>query len=216
MSLGIHGHIAIIKDLGLGTESVIRLNTDPKDYKPYVPIRRASRFRVIGGEQIVQDFGAVIADGQITFSGIKVTQAVAKLLDSFYRASTPLYTIRDWAGHELTAFFQDLTLGPQIDFIWGPDRTATGAGSDYINFEAVSVQVDGFYVDANVRLTDGNAKGDARKVSVYTGSTRKATVDRAWSVMPASSVKYQISDVLHEISATFWILSAAKLFAGAI
>lgn len=213
MSMGIHGHIAIIKDLGLGSESVVRLNVDPTNYQPYAATRRASRHRLIGGDQAIQDFGQVLKDNLIRFSGLRVTQAVAKSLHDLYKAATPVYTIRDWAGNDFTVFFAELDQGPRIDFTWGPTRVAAGGAAASITFDTEAVPVDDFYNDANVRLVSGTGAGQARKVSDYVGSTRIATVGLVWLVPPVSGTGYQIADVLHEISVAFWVTATAKLFA---
>lgn len=211
MALGIHGHIAIT-----GPSSTIRLNLDPTDYQPYGPTRRASRFPLIGGLQAIQDFGSVLTDGKLSISGVKVTQAVAKALDAFYRAADPTYTIRDWAGHEMTAFFAELALKPLTEFWWGPTRTAAGGGASTITFDANAVPVDGFYNDANVRVVSGTGAGGSGKVLSYVGSSRMATMVKPWEIPPTSGSGYQIADTLHEVSATFWVLAVAKLFEGAI
>jgi len=214
VTIRIHGHIAIIKNLGLPGEEVVRLNLDPANYQPYEPTRRASRHRLIGGDQAIQDFGFVAKDNLLSFSGITVTQAVAKQLDALYRAVSPVYTIRDWAGHQFSAFFAELQLGPRIDFTWGPTRTAAAGDTASITFDDEAVQVDDFYVEANVRLVSGTGVGQSRKVSAYDGESRVATVSPAWQSAPEAGTGYQIADVLHEVAITFWVTAVQKLFAG--
>ena len=212
MTWGIHGHIAII---GPGS-SVLRLNIDPENYEALRPVRRASRHQVIGGSQVIQDFGLVLQDNEITFSNLKVTQAVAKALHALSRAADPTYTLKDWAGHEFSVFFAECSIEPKTEFVWGPTRTAQGGGASTVTLDAASIDVDDFYNDSNIRLVSGPGSGEGRHITDYVGSSRVATVHLPWVTQPDEDTGYQMADVIHEISVRFWVLDTVKLFAEAV
>jgi hypothetical protein len=211
MTWGIHGHLALISG-----STVVRFNVDPENYEALRPVRRASRHQIIGGSQVVQDFGLVLQDNEITFSNLKVTQAVAAALMALYQDPYPTYTLKDWAGHEFTVFFADCSIAPTIEFVWGPTRTAQGGGAATITLDADSVDVDDFYIDANIRLVSGPGAGEARHITDYVGASRVATVHLPWVVPPTGSTGYQMADVIHEVSVRFWVLDTVKLFAEAV
>jgi hypothetical protein len=211
MTWGIHGHIAIIS----GSE-VVRFNIDPENYDALRPVRRASRHQLIGGSQAVQDFGLVLQDNEISFSNLKVTQAVANALMDLYQDAYPIYTLKDWAGHEFTVFFAECSLEPKTEFVWGPTRNAQGGGASTVTLDAASIDVDDFYNDSNIRLVSGPGSGEGRHIIDYVGASRVATVHLPWVVQPDEDTGYQMADVIHEISVKFWVLDTVKLFAEAV
>jgi hypothetical protein len=70
--------------------------------------------------------------------------------------------------------------------------TAQGGGTASITLASAASSTDGTYDPAIVRISAGTGLGQARLIIQYVGSTRVASVDRDWRVVPDSSSEYEI------------------------
>jgi hypothetical protein len=70
--------------------------------------------------------------------------------------------------------------------------TAQAGGAASITLATAASSVDGTYDPAIVRLVGGTGAGQARLIIQYVGSTRVASVDRDWRVVPDSTSEYEI------------------------
>jgi hypothetical protein len=59
--------------------------------------------------------------------------------------------------------------------------TAQSAETDSITLESDASELDGFYTNAFITITDGPGKGKVRWITAYDGATKKATVSEKWS-----------------------------------
>ena len=78
--------------------------------------------------------------------------------------------------------------------------TARAATSTSITLDSSEPSTANFYVGRQVTIVAGTASGQARFVTAYNGSTKVATVHRAWDVIPDATSQYTI-DSLIEIDA---------------
>lgn len=63
----------------------------------------------------------------------------------------------------------------------------TGSTSTTANLATTASAVDGYYVGQNLRITSGTGAGQSRIITGYVGSTKVATLDRAWATTPTTS-----------------------------
>jgi hypothetical protein len=68
---------------------------------------------------------------------------------------------------------------------------AAGDTNDVTFYEGVST-IDDFYKNGLISITAGTGVGQARSIIAYNGTTRTATVDRAWGTVPATNDTYMI------------------------
>ncbi len=59
--------------------------------------------------------------------------------------------------------------------------TAQSAETDSITLESDASELDGFYTNAFITITDGPGKGKVRWITAYDGATKKATISEPWS-----------------------------------
>ncbi len=75
-------------------------------------------------------------------------------------------------------------------------RTATaqgaGTGSNQIQLDAGASSTDGLYDPSQVILTGGLGAGQARNILQYDGTTKIATVDRNWKIVPDATTIFAI------------------------
>jgi hypothetical protein len=85
----------------------VSFRTDPHDYEPLAWPRRYSVHRVIGGKNVIQDFGVNPKDAVLRLkSGQQCTlnRDTVAALDEMFRARGASYTLTDWLGNEFTVF----------------------------------------------------------------------------------------------------------------
>ena len=70
--------------------------------------------------------------------------------------------------------------------------TAQAGSSANITLAAGASATDSLYVGEVVRITSGTGAGQARVITAYNGTTKVATVDRAWITAPNSSSVYSV------------------------
>ncbi|NNB93035.1 hypothetical protein HI113_03805 [Corallococcus exiguus] len=73
---------------------------------------------------------------------------------------------------------------------------AQGAENTNIKLASSASEVDGYYTGMEVRLTAGPGAGQRRRITAYTGATRVATVEPAWSPSPTNESHYEVTDTL--------------------
>jgi hypothetical protein len=74
--------------------------------------------------------------------------------------------------------------------------TAQAATSTSITLASSEPSTTNFYVGRQVTIVAGTASGQARFVTAYNGSTRVATVHRAWDAVPDSTSQYTIDSLI--------------------
>jgi len=67
-----------------------------------------------------------------------------------------------------------------------------GTGSNQIQLDTGASATDGVYDPAMVYIESGTGAGQSRLITQYVGSTRTATVDRDWRVVPAADSVFVI------------------------
>lgn len=78
--------------------------------------------------------------------------------------------------------------------------TAVAAAAATIDLETSASPVDDFYNDDyEAKITAGQGVGQKRKITDYTGATRRATVLGGWSVVPDTNSKYEVSPISIEL-----------------
>jgi type IV pilus assembly protein PilW len=68
--------------------------------------------------------------------------------------------------------------------------TATGATSNSIVLDNDASAVDGAYAGVTLRIVSGTGMGQLRNIRTYAGSTRTATIDSPWGVIPNNTSVY--------------------------
>jgi hypothetical protein len=101
-------------------------------------------------------------------------------------------TVRDDATHlpvfesfnVLSAAYYDEKYAAPVALTAGAASTAT--------LDAGASATDGYYVGQQLHLVSGTGVGQTRRIITYVGSTKVATVDRAWVTNPASGTVYRL------------------------
>jgi len=86
-----------------------------------------------------------------------------------------------------TAVAVDINHGPAI-----LNDIAQAGSSTTITLASGSPSTTDFYVGLTIKLTSGTGVSQARVITAYDGSTKVATVDRAWQVNPSSGTAYAL------------------------
>ncbi|HEY0684666.1 MAG TPA: PilW family protein [Steroidobacter sp.] len=68
--------------------------------------------------------------------------------------------------------------------------TATGATSHSIDLDGDASSVDGAYAGLTLRIVSGTGMGQLRHINTYVGSSRTATLDTPWAVIPDNTSVY--------------------------
>ncbi|HSW63349.1 MAG TPA: hypothetical protein VLH56_08570 [Dissulfurispiraceae bacterium] len=79
------------------------------------------------------------------------------------------------------------------------DGTAAGATSTSITLDSGAVTTLDYYVGCNVQITGGRGVGQVRLITAYSGATRIATVDQAWTTLPDTTSTFSVY-ALNEIA----------------
>lgn len=74
------------------------------------------------------------------------------------------------------------------------DGTAQAGGASTITLAATASTIDNFYKYRRILIVAGTGKDQERTVTGYVGSTKLATVDRAWDTAPDSTSQYAFAD----------------------
>jgi len=70
--------------------------------------------------------------------------------------------------------------------------TATGGAASTITLDASASAGTDFYVGCSIQTISGTGANQSRLITAYNGSTKVATVDRAWATNPASGTLFAI------------------------
>lgn len=70
--------------------------------------------------------------------------------------------------------------------------TAQAGGASTITLASGASATNDLYIDAVIRITGGTGAGQVNQVTDYVGSTKVATVARAWAPEPDSSSTYEL------------------------
>ena len=68
--------------------------------------------------------------------------------------------------------------------------TATGATSHSIVLDSNASAIDGAYAGLTVRIVSGTGMGQLRNINTYVGSSKTATIDSPWAVIPNNTSVY--------------------------
>lgn len=75
--------------------------------------------------------------------------------------------------------------------------TATAGGATSITLAVGSSDIDDYYNDLSIEITDGTGVGQKANITDYNATTRVATVDVTWSVTPDNTSEYEIGEAGH-------------------
>jgi hypothetical protein len=68
----------------------------------------------------------------------------------------------------------------------------TGSTSTTIKLSSAASSTDNVYVGDLINITGGTGQGQSRTILAYNGTTKVATVDRAWAVTPTNTSNYSV------------------------
>jgi hypothetical protein len=71
--------------------------------------------------------------------------------------------------------------------------TAQSGSSNTITLSAGADSLSSFYNEMQIEILSGTGSGQTKTISAYDGSTKIATVDSAWSVIPNSTSVFKVS-----------------------
>lgn len=72
--------------------------------------------------------------------------------------------------------------------------TAQAGASTSITLQTNAASTDDYYNRSEIRILSGTGAGQVRTITDYTGSSRVATVDRAWTTTPDSTSVYALAE----------------------
>lgn len=104
---------------------------------------------------------------------IPSTYAFGDLIEVLAEATVNLVTDRHWIYRDRLAVPGQIRSG-----------TAQGGASASITLDAAASATANLYVGLRVRIIGGTGLGQVRTITAYDGTTKVATVDRAWTIAP--------------------------------
>lgn len=82
--------------------------------------------------------------------------------------------------------------------------TATAGAASTITLAAGASAVDDFYTGMTISIATGTGSGQAREIIGYVGSTKVATVSKAWTTTPDATSEYSIgANVMYTPNSSF-------------
>jgi len=135
-----------------------------------------ARFAVAGAKSLV-----------VTISGASgAAQCDAEVqLDAFdLDSANPAVNVSQWSGQ---AVVLDVNNNPSVSANIKRSGTAQAGANNTITLDAGASAVDGSYVGAII-----STGSDVRTITGYLGSTKVATIDRAWSTNPTGASSFVI------------------------
>ena len=107
--------------------------------------------------------------------------------------NTSVYVIRGIAANKRNDAIEALTRATARESDVIHYGTAQAGASTTITLQASgSSSVNDFYVGCLITLYDGTGVGQARIITDYNGTTKVATIDRAWSTNPDNTTLYAV------------------------
>lgn len=125
-------------------------------------------------EAAIYGWGAVTLDATC-IGGLLVLAGAISILDQ----SSGAVDISDSANY--------VTDSPHYGVAQG-----SGTGPNQIQLAATASSTDGAYDPSMVYIVDGTGAGQARLILQYDGTTKTATVDRDWKILPDTTSRYRI------------------------
>lgn len=132
------------------------------------------------------DFNVVITTGTVNSVSV-VGTCIGKF--SIGRQNISHAASVAWASGAITdAVFAAATYPKAI-------RTATvdSAAAAYVNLDGSASAVDNFYTGCSIKIASGTGAGQSRTIILYTGSTKRAYVDKAWATNPDGASVFVIN-----------------------
>ena len=86
--------------------------------------------------------------------------------------------------------------------------TAQAGASNTITLAVGASAIDNYYQYMTIRITDGTGISQEHHITNYVGSTKIATIDSAWHIVPDSTSHYRITNPVEEINDTLIIADA--------
>jgi hypothetical protein len=88
--------------------------------------------------------------------------------------------------------------------------TAQAGGASTITLASGASATDSLYVGCVVKIYGGTGAGQARVITAYVGSTKVATVDRAWQTNPDNTSTYAVlADVMAKVDSSLQVTAAS-------
>lgn len=105
---------------------------------------------------------------------------------------TPAWTVTPSAGDVFEIVHWGTTQAePMTTFVQHSDTAQAGAATT-ITLAATASATDDLYNGQFIKIYEGTGAGQSRAIIDYNGTTKVATVDRAWVTNPSSTSKYSI------------------------
>lgn len=117
------------------------------------------------------------------------------------RSTTPANTLTVDAAHSVIAGslpspapsgYGSTPVAAESVVIQTGTAQGAGTGSDEIQLATAASATDDVYVGTIIKIFSGTGVGQVRTITSYVGSTRTATVERAWTVDPSTDSEYSI------------------------
>jgi hypothetical protein len=118
----------------------------------------------------------------ITLTSTEMTfTAAGRIMVFLIDADGPLWQDTVLQIFPITEFFGAARIG-----------LAQAGATTTVTLDSAASAVNGYYQEASILLTGGTGAGQSRTITNYVGSTKVATVNRAWATNPANGTQFRI------------------------
>ena len=150
-----------------------------------------------GNDTITLAAGESSTDGIYVGTGITIDTGTGAGQSRYiigYDGTTKVATVaRPWTTNPASDSTYNIIADNQIDYVQMGLAAAGGATS--ITLDANASATDDIYKNQCVRVFGGTGKYQIRRITAYNGTTKVATVDRAWETNPDSTSYYAVLGV---------------------
>ncbi len=136
------------------------------------------------GSSVERDFIRPYFGGS---GSIRVENYISLSFDTEIAGSGTAATPPEWGALLKAANFSETITAAAIT-----GTGQAGGSTTSIKLAATASAVDGFYTGMTVTLTAGPGSGQAGEIIAYVGSTKMATIAKAWAVAPDATSGYSI------------------------
>lgn len=155
-----------------------------------------------------------IGASQLATGAITNAKFAASAIDSTVLAANAI-----GASQIAAAAFTSAKFDNTVNVGLSRNGTAQAGGASTITLDAGAVATDDYYTGQLIRIVSGTGLNQARGISLYVGSTKVATVNRAWKVNPDVTSVFQILPVdeflqLSDLGAVWDVARASHTTAG--
>lgn len=133
-----------------------------------------------------------IAAGSHTYDAAYAVQVVVASTNIKYGGPNTNGGANAWGGFAFEIYDPNGTALLAKDSFTVRNNTAQAGAASTITLDAAASAVDSFYNGAEIKIDTGTGAGQTRTILSYVGSTKVATVDRAWITNPDSTSVFTI------------------------